>query len=296
MPSLYEPCGLVQMIAMRYGAVPVCRRTGGLADTVSDYKGGLDPGADGFLYRGDDGASLMDAVIAAYRVWHMKHSDWRMMQVNGMMRDSGWGPSARQYVLLYRETVGMLHSVFHDSRDPVYRSPPGAVPLSAEVTVRIRAPSCDSVGLRIFDGETAVIPMRRKGEMFEASVRMPPDPATVEYDFIILKGEQTRYYGNNSRRLGGVGQMEVFDPERYRITVYRECPVPRWFREAVIYQIYPDSFFRGSDWEERAASLGDGRWAPQHSNAAADSWEEEPAFIVDGRGNVMDWRFHCGTL
>ena len=99
-PSRYEPCGLTQMIAMRYGAVPVARRTGGLADTVTDAG---DPGGTGFMFDDFTTGALADALERAVRVY-AQPPRWTEIQRRGMRRDFSWGPSARRYVELYEQT------------------------------------------------------------------------------------------------------------------------------------------------------------------------------------------------
>jgi glycogen synthase len=96
-PSRYEPCGLTQMIAMRYGAVPVARRTGGLADTVTDAG---DPGGTGFMFDDFTPGALADALERALRVYAQPRR-WTEIQRRGMRRDFAWGPSAKRYVELY---------------------------------------------------------------------------------------------------------------------------------------------------------------------------------------------------
>jgi len=96
-PSRYEPCGLTQMIAMRYGAIPVARRTGGLADTVTDAG---DPGGTGLMFDELRPEALADALDRALAVY----SDpprWRELQTRGMQRDFSWARSARAYTDLY---------------------------------------------------------------------------------------------------------------------------------------------------------------------------------------------------
>jgi starch synthase len=96
-PSRYEPCGLTQMIAMRYGAVPVARRTGGLSDTVTDVG---DPGGTGFMFDDFNSGALADALERAVRVYAQPQR-WAEIQQRGMRRDFSWGPSARRYVEVY---------------------------------------------------------------------------------------------------------------------------------------------------------------------------------------------------
>jgi len=96
-PSRYEPCGLAQMIAMRYGCVPVARRTGGLADTVTDLG---DPGGTGLLFDAFDAAALWDALERALRVY-AQPTRWAELQRNGMRRDFSWSKSAREYAAVY---------------------------------------------------------------------------------------------------------------------------------------------------------------------------------------------------
>ena len=99
MPSRFEPCGLNQMYGMHYGTPPVVRRTGGLADSVSDAN--LEDGT-GFMFDEATPAALYRTVVAAidcYRDLPRFHS----IQLNGMRRDVGWRASAQRYIELYRK-------------------------------------------------------------------------------------------------------------------------------------------------------------------------------------------------
>jgi len=97
MPSRYEPCGLSQMIAMRYGCVPVVRATGGLNDTVKH-------GETGFVFDKAHHMSLMGAVKAGIKVYSDRER-WRKIQRAGMAQDFSWENSARKYLELYQSLV-----------------------------------------------------------------------------------------------------------------------------------------------------------------------------------------------
>ncbi len=100
-PSRHEPCGLTQMIAMRYGAVPVARRTGGLADTITDVG---DPGGTGILFDQYSTDALAHALERALRVY--SHDGvWTDLQRRGMAKDFSWERSARDYAALYELAV-----------------------------------------------------------------------------------------------------------------------------------------------------------------------------------------------
>jgi starch synthase len=103
MPSRYEPCGLGQMMAMRYGAVPVVRRTGGLADTVEDCDAALGSGT-GFVF----GEPTVDALAAALERAldaYDQRDAWRRLQQRCMVRDFSWRAPAQQYAQLYERTM-----------------------------------------------------------------------------------------------------------------------------------------------------------------------------------------------
>jgi starch synthase len=89
------------MIAMRYGAVPIARRTGGLADTITDAD---DPGGTGILFDAYDSLSLAHALDRARRVYAHRE-EWIELQRRGMGKDFGWDRSAAQYDALYREAL-----------------------------------------------------------------------------------------------------------------------------------------------------------------------------------------------
>ncbi|RLC38529.1 hypothetical protein DRH27_02015, partial [Candidatus Falkowbacteria bacterium] len=97
MPSRYEPCGLGQMIAMRYGTVPVVRATGGLADTVDNKTG--------FSFKNVSKTELFEALRKALDVYYENPKKWKELQKNCMRRDFSWDKSAREYVKLYKQLI-----------------------------------------------------------------------------------------------------------------------------------------------------------------------------------------------
>lgn len=98
MPSRFEPCGLGHMISMRYGTVPVVRRTGGLADTVTEY--GEAGEGNGFLFDGEGPAELADALNRAIALYS-DQTKWRSLVTKCMSEDWSWGASGRRYAELY---------------------------------------------------------------------------------------------------------------------------------------------------------------------------------------------------
>lgn len=101
MPSLFEPCGLGQMLAMRYGSVPVVRATGGLADTVQD-------GVTGFTFYQHATADFWHALQRAIYVYNVDKENWRRIQHNGMTVDFSWERSARSYEQLYEWAIARV--------------------------------------------------------------------------------------------------------------------------------------------------------------------------------------------
>ncbi len=102
MPSRYEPCGMAQMIAMRYGCIPLARATGGLKDTIRDT---ADPAtATGFLFEKASVPALTAALQRAQKAY-ADPAHWQAMQRNGMSLDFSWNRSARDYLSLYQKLV-----------------------------------------------------------------------------------------------------------------------------------------------------------------------------------------------
>jgi starch synthase len=103
MPSRYEPCGLNQMYSLRYGTVPVVRRTGGLADSVEHYDPGRGSG-DGVVFNDFDVAALEWALNTALDLY-AQPQHWARMMVNGMRKDFSWQHQVSRYVELYRQLI-----------------------------------------------------------------------------------------------------------------------------------------------------------------------------------------------
>jgi len=100
MPSRFEPCGLSQMIALRYGSVPVVRRTGGLKDTIQDVHPKTGVG-NGISFDEATPSSFLDAVKRAVRLYAAPEA-YRRVQAIGAACDYSWQASARDYLALYQ--------------------------------------------------------------------------------------------------------------------------------------------------------------------------------------------------
>jgi starch synthase len=101
MPSKYEPCGLGQLIGMRYGTIPIVRQIGGLADTVVDYGKGK---GTGFAFKEYTGLALLKAIKRACEVFVDKKA-WKQLLQNAMTQDFSWDHSAREYERLFKKII-----------------------------------------------------------------------------------------------------------------------------------------------------------------------------------------------
>ena len=105
MPSVSEPCGLSQLIAMRFGSVPVVRETGGLKDTVPPYNKYTGEGR-GFTFSNINAGDMVWVLREAAALYRSNKPAWRSLQKAGMTADFSWGPSAKQYLEVYQKAMG----------------------------------------------------------------------------------------------------------------------------------------------------------------------------------------------
>lgn len=108
MPSRYEPCGLGQLIAMRYGSIPVVRATGGLADTVPDYDPHTHTGL-GFVFDHYDHRDLLIALTRALETY-ARPTEWRPLQLRALQQNHSWPQSAQKYLTIYKKAIQFASS------------------------------------------------------------------------------------------------------------------------------------------------------------------------------------------
>jgi starch synthase len=99
-PSHFEPCGLTQMIAMRYGSIPIVRATGGLKDSVTQETG--------FIFNEIDAAELEKCIEQALQLWEHNPQKWHSMQIAGMSQDLSWQTPAKEYKKLYQNLISQF--------------------------------------------------------------------------------------------------------------------------------------------------------------------------------------------
>ncbi len=188
--------------------------------------------------------------------------------------------------------------LYHDSHKIEYRSSFGAIPTESAITLRLgiiegAAASGDcQAALRIWrsnDGER-VMPMEREGNAFAVTVTAPDEGCLLWYYFIVTYEGNTWYYGNNADQLGGIGATYDHEPPSYQITVYdKRSKTPDWFKHAIVYQIFPDRFFRSTD---SPACLQGKKGAVIHS-----CWDDPPNYCKDTKtGDVLQYDFFGGNL
>lgn len=103
MPSRFEPCGLGQMISLRYGSVPIVRETGGLSDTITNYNPATGKG-NGFVFNSYNPEALLVAIVRALESYKRKE-EWRKLVKKGMQESFSWEVPAKKYLILYRKAL-----------------------------------------------------------------------------------------------------------------------------------------------------------------------------------------------
>ena len=183
--------------------------------------------------------------------------------------------------------------LYHNSRKQEYRSPYGAVAVGTTVTIALDAPEAEQVYLRLWTGSETLIPMT-KGEVgrFTAEWTVPETPGLVWYYFRVDTAEGTVFYGADH---GGAGKC-TDQPESWQITVYAPQPLPEWYRNAVVYQIFPDRFARGEDWlrcQEHAAHPAGWKGTRR---MVMQEWNDTPFYCRDEKLRVTRWPFFGGNF
>jgi starch synthase len=114
MPSKFEPCGISQMLAMRYGCVPIVRRTGGLVDTVSHHEP-MNQKGTGYCFDRYEPLDLFTCMVRASEGFGYKDK-WQELQQRGMMQDFSWVKSALEYIKMYKEILGQSTDLTPDEQ------------------------------------------------------------------------------------------------------------------------------------------------------------------------------------
>ncbi len=105
MPSLFEPCGLSQLMSLRYGTLPIVRETGGLKDTVEAYNE-FEKTGTGFSFTNYNAHEMLNTIRYAEQIYYDRKRDWNKMVERAMKEDFSWNNSTRQYEQLYKDLLG----------------------------------------------------------------------------------------------------------------------------------------------------------------------------------------------
>ena len=202
----------------------------------------------------------------------------------------------------------------HDSRDIRYRKPFGAVPAGADIRIAIDVSEEQPetrVRLMVWEGE-ALSPRYYDMKADEVSeeggdvgtvryntvITAPDKGALLWYSFEIKTGDGVVYYGSRKQTTGGVGGSYDASPECYQITVYKPSTVPEWYKNGIVYQIFPDRFCRDDGWKERTEAANE-RVNSRRSDivrTAVDDWYRPAYYGRDEKGDVTEWPFYGGSF
>ncbi|MGF7184482.1 4-alpha-glucanotransferase [Desulfitispora alkaliphila] len=190
---------------------------------------------------------------------------------------------------------------YHNSHEEKFRNPFGAVTCGTKISLGLEVDHelpVEKVQVRLWlEGGEELVDMKpladRDGTysrlLYQAVIQAPSEPGLLWYYFIIHGNQETIYWGNNEHQLGGEGQLYKSPPLSYQITAYLPgTQVPRWFTQGIMYQIFVDRFYNGCE---------DGRVLnPKKDSLIHAHWDNDPVYIRDSEGRVINWDFFGGNL
>lgn len=195
---------------------------------------------------------------------------------------------------------------YHNSQQCACRNPAGAVSVGQEITFLLTAegaPSDLSCSLHLWHPVTGSREMHMEAlalsdgaQQFSVSAVASDTPDLCWYYFILWDGERRLYYGNNRQQLGGEGELYSEEPPAFQITVYRPEPVPAWYKDAIVYQIFPDRFARDESWLERQRSAERKPEWKGPRRVIQQDWNDTPYYTRNAKGEVTRWSFFGGSL
>ena len=297
MPSKSEPCGLSQMIAMRYGTLPIVRETGGLRDSVQPYNRFTGEGT-GFSFANFNAYELADTIRRALALYHDDHDAYCRVQRQAMSQDFSFTRSAEDYAHLYLLLLPEDTTPKHDAADEAFRSPIGALETGAAVRLAFadtEALVFDAAVELYGDAYSDTVAMTQTAAGFEAAVTMPAAPQALRYRFRLACNDGGIRWlcaapdGRHARLCDAPG-------DGWRLTVYRAgFTTPAWFRTGVMYQIFPDRFARDSSATAQRGMEHHRRMGQTvHCHAGWDEPVEWQANTPEGAYAPVD--FYGGTL
>ena len=191
--------------------------------------------------------------------------------------------------------------MIHNSRNPYYRSPMGAVATHSRVHLAIDIEESDNINTKDIDCVKIHLWREAHGGSYEElkmsawskthyiiDLEMPEDGCLVWYYFIVkLNDGKNIYYGNNDDKMGGLGKMSHNVPPSFQITVFKAgIKTPDWFKQSVMYQIFPDRFYRSGEF------LPKKKYAVYHCN-----WNDPPMYYLDpDTRQVMTYDYYGGNI
>ena len=281
MPSAFEPCGLSQMIAQRYGALPIVHEVGGLRDTVKPYNC-LTGEGDGFSFYDFNSDVMLGVTRYALETYKNKDAMQTLIRA-AMTRDVSLNVTAVEYAKLYAKVAAPApDALYHASWDERCRSPLGALKCGERVTLRLKAP--ESVERAELVASCGTYPMARDADgYFSADLTAPAEPGLVWYSFALGDGVS---FGKN-----GLGtDVRVC----WQITVYApDFETPGWAAGAVMYQIFPDRYAPGGD--SFTQGVLNHRRRGRHIELH-ESWDEPAKYLPTTREHYYPDDFFGGTL
>lgn len=185
---------------------------------------------------------------------------------------------------------------YHNSYDNFYRKPFGAVVCGQSLMLRLKVQENTEVAdcfLRIWgnEGGEHLYKMKNTEEhkgIFQVELAVPENPGILWYYFKIRAGNKNYFYGNNLRQTGGEGVLAEEEPLSYQVTVYKYCPVPDWFKNGIMYQIFVDRFYNGN---EKQMVI-----RPKNKSVIYGDWNDTPSYIKNQEGKIILWDFFGGNL
>lgn len=198
---------------------------------------------------------------------------------------------------------------YHNSWKLKYRNPFGAANVGSDISIAIDISDIEKAKVFLcsnFDGgkeSSHKMTKKRISEniwRYSYSFKAPKETGILWYTFRIEIGNETLYYGNNYENTGGEGCLSNEMMPAFQITIYSESKVPDWYKDGIVYQIFPDRFNRDENWKERCQDAISNRTNRMHEGSQKqfieNDWNKHAYYCKDEQGNVTDWQFFGGSL